>query len=67
MSINEFHSKLALRNDQSTLFHALRRLRLLDDVKRMAAAEEGGWILWADDTQGPADDGSSFRLVTAVA
>jgi len=66
MLINEFHSKLALRNDQSTLFHALRRLRFLDNVKSMAAAEEGGWILWADDARNP-DDGSSLCLATAMA
>ena len=66
MLIQEFHSKLNLRTDQSTLFLALRRLRSLSGVKMFAAAESG-WIVWADDTKSPTDDDGSFRFEAAMA
>jgi hypothetical protein len=64
MRIHEFHSKLDLRHDQGTLFDALRRLRLMNDLKSME--EAAGWIVWTDDaTQDP--EGGSFRLALARA
>lgn len=66
MLIHEFHSQIDLRNDQSPLFHALRRLRSLAGVKSFAT-QEGGWIVWADDAKDPGDDGGSFLIATAMA
>lgn len=64
MLIPEFHSQLDLRHEQGTLFDALRRLRLMNDLKNME--EAAGWIVWTDDaTQDP--DGGSFRLALATA
>lgn len=65
MLIHEFHSKLGSRNDQSLLFDALRRLRLVKDLKSVATNAESGWILWTDATQD--DDGSSLRFASAMA
>lgn len=55
MLIHEFHSKLAAPKEQSALFDALRRLRLLDDPKRMVKADAdgdadviNGWTVWGD-------------------
>ncbi|HKV12185.1 MAG TPA: hypothetical protein VJ725_28830 [Thermoanaerobaculia bacterium] len=64
MLIHEFHSKLDPRNDQSLLFNALRRLRLLRQVTSFAT-QEGGWIVWADQSTDP-DDGGSFRFSAAA-
>jgi hypothetical protein len=64
MLIHEFHSKLDLRSDPSTLFHALRRLRSLSGAKVLAAAG-GGWVVWTD-AQDPDDDGSSFRVAATA-
>ena len=64
MLIQEFHSKLDLSNDQGPLFNALRRLRLLSQLKSFST-QEGGWIVWADDARDP-DDGSSFRFAAAL-
>lgn len=64
MLIHEFHSKLDPRNDQSMLFNALRRLRLLSQVTSFST-QEGGWIVWTDQTTDP-DDGGSL-LFAAVA
>lgn len=66
MLIHEFHSKLNLRNDESSLFLALRRLRSLSGAKLFAAAEDG-WIVWADDAKDPVDDDGSFRFEAAMA
>lgn len=41
MLIHEFHSKLVTRKEQSILFDALRRLRLLDGPERMMANTDG--------------------------
>jgi hypothetical protein len=59
MFIKEFHSKLVARKEQTVLFDALRRLRLLDDPKRMVMANSDGdgdggdssihgWTVWGD-------------------
>jgi hypothetical protein len=63
MLIHEFHSKLMARKEQSVLFDALRRLRLLDGPERMVAntdgdGDDGGdggdgmraWNIWTGDT-----------------
>lgn len=66
MLIHEFHTKLGSRNEQSLLFDALRRLRLVKDLNSVAEGE-GGWILWADDTTQDPDSGGLFRLSPAAA
>lgn len=66
MLIHEFHSKLDLRSDRGTLFHALRRLRSLSGVKSFAVEAEG-WIVWADDARNPDDGGDGGSLCVAVA
>jgi hypothetical protein len=66
MLIHEFHSQLDLRNYQSPLFQALRRLRSLAGVKSFDT-QEAGWIVWADDARDPGDDGGSFLIATAPA
>jgi len=64
MLIHEFHSKLGSRNDQNLLFDALRRLRSLNRVTSFST-QEGGWIVWADQTTDP-DDGGSFLFAPAA-
>lgn len=65
MLIQEFHSKLDPQNDHSTLFDALRRLRLVKDLKSVAL-EDARWIVWTDSAPDPDNpDGGSFRLATA--
>lgn len=58
MFMQEFYSKLA-SSEQSPLFDALRKLRLLPDPKHMMAnAEEDGgdaivgWTVWGDASGG---------------
>lgn len=56
MSIHDFHSKLSARNENNTLFEALRRLRLLKDVQSLMLSEEtvaGGWYPWTDEIGQP--------------
>lgn len=65
MLIHEFHSKLDLRSDPSTLFQALRRLRSLSGVKALAAEGGGGWVVWTD-AKDPGDDGGSFRVAATA-
>lgn len=55
MFIREFNSKLSSRKEESVLFEALRKLRLLDDPQRMVAADPDdggdaivGWTVWGD-------------------
>lgn len=54
MSIQDFHSKLSARNENSVLFEALRHLRGLENVQSLLFNEEssaGGWNPWTDGNQ----------------
>jgi hypothetical protein len=56
MSIHDFHSKLSSRNENNTLFEALRRLRRIEDIRSLMFSEEtvaGGWYPWADEIGNP--------------
>ena len=51
MSIQDFHSKLSSRSENSVLFEALRHLRRLEDVQSLLFQEDsaaGGWNPWTD-------------------
>lgn len=72
MLIDEFRSRLLDRKDQSALFDALGRLRLLDSPERMVANADDdggdggsgttiGWNVWSDAT-GP--DGQGLCAAT---
>jgi len=54
MSIHDFHSKLSSRNENNSLFDALRRLRKIEDIRGLALNEEtaaGGWYPWMDGNE----------------
>jgi hypothetical protein len=53
MSIHDFRSKLVSGGERSTLFAALRKLSLLDDLCSLAAAEEAGWPIWDETGSAP--------------
>lgn len=57
MSFHDFYSKLVAEHPANSLFKALHKLSLLDDLKVMAAADDDddgggepgpGWIVWGD-------------------
>jgi hypothetical protein len=48
MQINDFHSKLTSRNEEGTLFQALRSLSLVEDLRSMIDANpENVLIDWS--------------------
>jgi DNA-binding GntR family transcriptional regulator len=56
VSIQDFHSKLSSRNENSVLFQALRHLRRLENIQSVLFQEEeettaGGWGQWTDGHQ----------------
>jgi hypothetical protein len=78
MLMQEFHSKLVSSKEQSILFEALRRLRLLEDPQRMVTANTDGdgdgdgdgdamvgWTIWGD-ASGSASPSSSFAPAGAA-
>ncbi len=46
MSIHEFHSKFAAKDDQSSWFTALRKLSEMDPQTLMAESEAERWPSW---------------------
>lgn len=62
MMIREFHSRFSSVDESSVLFAVLRRLSLLDDIKKMSAADLS-WVEWPPSS----DPGSSLRVAAARA
>ena len=46
MSMHEFVSRFAAKNEKSFLFETLRRVGGLDRIAMLATAASSGWIEW---------------------
>ena len=61
MLIHDFYSKFVSVQEEGTLFKALRRLSLMEDLKNFSGEDAddvaGAWAVWSDA------DGPSQRLV----